>query len=647
MRKVKPYNFKGVDCYDLNSLAEEYIKSYFEAIDDIFTNAKALLKFVARCRKDKAFTKEIAEILYTSKYRNNALTFIIYAFTGYGRVIINGSELSFKEFLEAFKEHKEEENNILYAFMEDHGISKTYANINHDDRLAKEAASIEANYNLAFTRLYLESYYSYKETQSFENRVSNLILANEECFRKASELCRSDAFQLAIAHKIGFKEAISIHKEQNPLFESVKILKQTNEFQDEELLKLITDTFYWWLLDNIDRYVAKGKDSKKLFNRIKEVQKQYSKYEALIKKKKIYDLALESMADMSKEMYACYLEFVELYRADQIIVKKKFKGYDYVFDKPYCNTFITQSYMDGRIITIDPLKEEVEEPVMELKPTEEINEDSNDDKAVSDDNKDSKKKEKKMKKEKPKKEKMSKKEKKALAKSEVSHVSEESEADKVDVAYCQKKINKSMRGKGLIVFEMVVIAIAVIALVTAEWAFKVDLGLKPFYSSEPIFYGFIGAFVILIVLLPILSHKLKQSYKASNNILYIQNTKKADKLTVEQEKKLNKLKNTEEKNARQSERANIILSALIVTALSLMVACFGILAVVLLNHYGYLAELHFVEKMTLQNMILSLSCAMGCGLIFGFFKKYKGMLSIILVDILALAGSMAVLYFIA
>ena len=274
MRKIKPYNFKGVDCYDLNSLAEEYIKNFFEGIEDIYSNAKNLIKFVSKCRKDKAFTKEIAEILCNSKYKNNALTFIIFAFTGYGRIVINGVEMNFKQFLELFKRNKTKENNVLYAFLEDGGISKTFALVLHDEKLTNEAKSIEANYDLDFTRLYLEGYYSYKETQNFENRVSNIILANEELFKKATDLCESKDFQIAIAHKVGFKEAVAIHKENNPLFESIKLIKQTNEFQDEDLLKLITDTFYWWLLDNLDRYVAKSKDSKHLFDRIKDIQKK-------------------------------------------------------------------------------------------------------------------------------------------------------------------------------------------------------------------------------------------------------------------------------------------------------------------------------------------------------------------------------------
>ena len=636
MRKIKPYNFKGVDCYDLNSLAEEYIKNFFDGINDIYSNSKNLINFVKRCRNDKSFTKEIVEILCKSKYKNNALTFIIFAFTGYGRIVINGVEMNFEQFIELFKRNKCKENNVLYSFLEDGGIFKTFALVLHDEKLSSEAKSIEANYDLDFTRLYLEGYYSYKETQSFLNRISNIILSKEELFKKATDLCESNDFQISIAHKVGFNQAIAIHKEKNPLFESIKLLKQTNEFQDEDLLKLITDTFYWWLLDNLDRYVAKSKNSKRLFERIKDIQKKYKKYEDLIKKKKIYDLAVDSMTDLSKEMYNCYMEFVILYRNDQIIVKKKYSGYDYVFDKPYCNTFITQSYMNGRVITIDKLNGENSDDVIEP------NGDS--DSPSSEEIKESKK----TKKEKVKKEKKNKKQAIEEAKTVVASSKEESASDGLDIEMLRKKNNKNGRGKSFLTFEFIVIILAILALYLFEYIKKTDIGISTTIKKMPIFYGMIGAIGALIIMLPIFSSKLKKAYKASINLEFIQNTKKTQSLTLEQEKRLNELKKVEDKNIKQITNTHYLLSSLILVAFSVLVSCFvaiGYVTVDSLGKLGPLAELELTLKMTDSNLLIGLSVSSIVALIYGFAKKYKGVLSILLITLLAAMSLLVVLYF--
>ena len=152
------YAFLGQEYYDLPSLATAYQNNFEEGMEDIFVNAKKLVKFVKKIKKNKEFTKEIVSYLYTSHYKNNALTFIIYAFSDYNNVVINGQELKYNDFINELKENPQKEDNALFAFLEDSGISKTYAKYGSGVKIFQESQSIERHCYLPFTYDYLTTY---------------------------------------------------------------------------------------------------------------------------------------------------------------------------------------------------------------------------------------------------------------------------------------------------------------------------------------------------------------------------------------------------------------------------------------------------------------------------------------------------------
>ena len=159
---MKPYFFNGESFNDLNSLALAYVSNFQEGIEDIYLNAKKLVKFVKNVTKNKELVKDVVSILAYSKYKNNALTFIIYTFLDDKKVYINGKEFTFKSFIEELKAFPEIKNdNILYAFMEDYGISKTFAKEDENSKIAVDAFFIEKNYKDPFTYEYLVTIYDY------------------------------------------------------------------------------------------------------------------------------------------------------------------------------------------------------------------------------------------------------------------------------------------------------------------------------------------------------------------------------------------------------------------------------------------------------------------------------------------------------
>ena len=344
---AKFYLFKDIKYTSLNDLANAYIENYSDAIDDIYQNSKKLIRFTKALNKN--IYKNVIEYLTYSKYMNNALTFIIFDFLIEKKVIINGKEYSFKQFIEALKEAADVTPNIYMSFIRDFGISKTFATMNIEKTLSVDSYYIEKNIDDPFVYKYLTTYYDFDIIESLHGRLTTISTYGEECFRRASKFCKKEEFKLALAHKYGFKEAYLAHKEINPLFYSIKLLKK--EINEDELSKLITGTFYWWLLDNFDKYTYIN-SAKNIYNRLLAVKKEYDGYIKKINARKIDGIAFDQMNEFSRTLYLIYLDFINEYKNSNIAISKKIDPTNFILDKKYCNTYICIDFMKGKVIKL-------------------------------------------------------------------------------------------------------------------------------------------------------------------------------------------------------------------------------------------------------------------------------------------------------
>lgn len=364
---MKPYEFNGELYNDLDTLAHAYIENYKDGITDVYANSKKLVKFVKAVTKNKELVKEIVSIITYSKYKNNALTFIIFNFLDDKKVYINGKEFTFKTFVEALKDFPDK-NSILFAFMEDFGISKTFAQLEEGNKILQDSFYIDKYYKDPFTYKYLVTCFDYQIVESLYARMSTIAVNGEECFRRATKVASNEDFQLGIAHKFGFRVAIEMHNEVNPLFFAVKQLKNKNEIEESLLKKLVEDTFYWWILDNLDKYIAVKKEAKDTFFRLAELKKEYQKYQDMILERRITDLSIDLIADLSRSIYLNYLNFVTLFRDGKIMVKPRYSEQSYSFDKPYCKTYITSDFMKDHIVKLYNPNKDNKELVISINP---------------------------------------------------------------------------------------------------------------------------------------------------------------------------------------------------------------------------------------------------------------------------------------
>lgn len=346
---IKPYVFNGISYEDLESLSKAYIENFDLGMDDIYKNVKELVRFIKSRINNKEKIKKYVEILSDTKYKSNALTFLIFEMTDHKEIYIAGVKMDLLTYLQALRENPDPANNILFGFLEDGGISKTFQVRGEDPKLCSHAKAIEKNYRNPFTYKYLIAYYGYSPKESLNGKIRSIAINGEECFRRFSKLASEENFQMSLATIAGFTDAIEAIKDINPTFIALKLLKK--ETEEEYLRKIVDGAFFWWALDNFDKYDYKPKASK-IYRKYVEIKKEYDEYQEQIKQKKISSISFDNYIDISKRLYLNYLCFVDAFHNELISVKKKYDPEKYDPNKPYCKTYITQDFMQGKVIKL-------------------------------------------------------------------------------------------------------------------------------------------------------------------------------------------------------------------------------------------------------------------------------------------------------
>ena len=612
---MKPYTFNGIVYNDLNSLALAYIESFNEGIEDIYLNSKKLVKFVKDVTKNKELVKEVVSILAYSKYKNNALTFIIYTFLDEKAVYINGKQFTLESFIEELKANPEiTNNNILYAFMEDYGISKTFAKEEENSKIAVDSFFIEKNYKDPFTYKYLTTMANYHVDEAPYAKLSTIAVNGEECFRRATKVAFNEDFQLGLAHKLGFKAAVEMHNDFNPLFKAIKLLREKKEVEDDQLKKLIRDTFYWWLLDNLDKYLAIKNEAKDTFIRLMDLKKEYQSYIDKILRKEITDISLDLYADLSRSIYLNYINFVTLFRDGKIVVKKRFPEDAYSFDKPYCKTYITSDYMKNHVVKLyNPNKDE--RKVISINPLtgapieNDVDEREIDIDDISED-------------------------KPVLIK-----IDDENIIRDIKVAKKVFSTNVSMAKFSIgtaIVNTILILACAIASIFLKDNDFgQFSEIIKNVFNVSTILIVFASISLVFVLGFGNALNSLsKRRYEDANTLLFITNAKTKDKISPKQESRLINLliKENDYKYAIKKRYKNLRLATGIFQAMS-----FALFIVI-----GAIAISSFVNVFKFKPEVLSVLLAAFAGpivsLVVVIFKKKNSFLSVLLMDIIALVG---------
>lgn len=516
----KSYLFNGNTYKTLNDLGMAFSENYFEALNTVFKAPKALIKFVRKHNKEAA--KNIAGIITSCKYQNSALTMIIFNLCDDKRVVINNKLYTLKDLVSDIKKYKDD-NKAIYAFIHDMGITRTYATLNIEPKLLKDSYFIEKNITNDFAFEYLTSYFTFDYLESIKTKISNVFIYDEEKFRRASKIIGDVKFQLLLAHKVGFKDVMLMRKHKSPVFSALKLLNTitTENFLTDDLKKLVDNTFFWWLLDNVDNY------------QFKKEAANVKKALAMIKKIKLSSLSFDDYIDVSEKLYDLYLLFVQYMKKGLITVKKKELEEEYICDKPYCKTYICVAYMKNNPVKLakDDLTEEFDEEVVEL---------TDDDMVI----KSSQIGDKKLKKQ----------------------------------GTLIKKINK------FISFTIFYSAISILLMILILVLPHLVADIKFMDTSIWPIMGIVAA-AVAIALSILLFGRLSLTREAYDNFIFLNVSSETKELTPREERRLEEIKITEDKVRHRYMRAHRILSAILMLALAASAGITGLCGAIISKQF--------------------------------------------------------------
>jgi hypothetical protein len=338
MRKY--YLFNAQTYYSLNSLGEAYANNFEAAIEDVRDNTSKLLKFIKK--KNKKLIPKVLDILCDTMYANNVVTFLIYLFLDDKKVYLNGATYTFKQFIDAYKRHHEK-GNIFNAFVEDLGIIRTYAYEINTPRFIDDMYNAAKNIDDPFAQSYIYEYFDYDGVESIESFFSNVIFQSEERFKRANEVFHNDRLQKIIAHKVGLGKVLDLRMQRYPVFAGLNLI--SDELKTEDMLRMITNNYYYWLLDNFEKYNFSGQ-AKVLETNFRKAKKKYNK---ILKKENNFNELLE----FSEVLFTYYLLFVQYTNAELISVKSKEDKEQFTVNVRYMNTYICYDYMRDHIVSLD------------------------------------------------------------------------------------------------------------------------------------------------------------------------------------------------------------------------------------------------------------------------------------------------------
>ena len=158
---MKPYIFNNNEYTDLNSLAIAYKENFELGVEDIYSNTKKLIKFVKANTKNKERVKAVIDDIALSKFKNNALTFVIYEFLDIKEVVLNGKAITFEQFIALIKENPDKNNALFTVIIGDNEIKNGTVNIKNNEDKTQETIEIAKVFEYIYDFLVYNYVYSF------------------------------------------------------------------------------------------------------------------------------------------------------------------------------------------------------------------------------------------------------------------------------------------------------------------------------------------------------------------------------------------------------------------------------------------------------------------------------------------------------
>lgn len=327
---MKPFIFDEQEYLDFNSLGIAFMNQFDLAIQAI--KGKEFIKFF---KQFKDYKKQIKSIFYQSRYLQNVLSMIIYLVTD-EHIFYVGHKRYFaiEEILNDIRR-----NPSFVYFAEDHGFSKTLLPSLQDEKLKADLLVFENNSSDSLAVRYFEGYFASDSLEPLDSQL-NRIFEQKDPFKEAFDVFKNEQVQIALAHKFSLAEVIGMRKKVCPVFDGMKMTSGYVELP----LTILENAFYQTLLKNFKKMKYKKVEGKSFYNKLRLLKKEFKSYSKRGLPKKIA---------WQEKLYILYLEWVDLYKLERVILKDE----EYAPTIPYCDTYISSKIKEELMLEQDYEKE--------------------------------------------------------------------------------------------------------------------------------------------------------------------------------------------------------------------------------------------------------------------------------------------------
>ena len=325
---MKPFIFENQEYSDLNTLGVAFVHQFDLALKSI--QEKSFLKFI---KHFKEYKKSIKNMLYQSRYIQNALSMIIYLITEEHILYIGHKR--YNTIQDCLKDVKK--NLAIAYFAEDHGFSNTILPDLSDEKLKADIKTFEeaAKDELALT--FLENNYHKDSIETVDLGMKKVQQSNEP-FKAALKEFKSQDVQLALAQKYSLKDVVELRKRNCPVFKGISLLRES--FEDS--LDILENAFYMSLLDIWRTCKYKGA-AKGVKRKLKDFTKAYKRFP---------QMSFQQKLSWYEKFHTLYLEWVDYYKEEKIFIEDEMD----IPNIPYCDTYISSNVKEERELSRDTIE---------------------------------------------------------------------------------------------------------------------------------------------------------------------------------------------------------------------------------------------------------------------------------------------------
>lgn len=321
---MKTSVFNNKQFSNLDELGCEMASNFSLGLE--FIKTKEFLKFI---NKFKNVREKIKNIMYSTKYLQNTLTFIIYQITN-EKILIVGNK-QYKSLSEIILDIK---NDYFKLFIKDKGFANTILDTLEDESLKNNLKILELNSDNSFALDFIANYYNYDSNDSLNDYLKNLDNVDDN-FKAIYNLFKNEDFLNVLAQKYSLKVVLEIINSNCCVFKGLNLI--SDQLENSYILNVLDNNFYKYLLNNIEKYRAKTKYGKTIIKRLKKYNKKLKSYNSKI---------ISEVIIFNEAIYESYINFVNLYNQGEIVVKRNQE--DYYLDVIYCNNYIIRKYANER-----------------------------------------------------------------------------------------------------------------------------------------------------------------------------------------------------------------------------------------------------------------------------------------------------------